>query len=425
MNASLKIYLFKLRWFLHEKITFTWDFILYTLKFPISDLKNIEERSKGKKIIVYVGEQLPPRIPRIAKHLKYYESGHFMILICHERGFIEKFTDPCFDETVVFHNAYHLRRIMRQIPKIYLVHAFAPKSFFPSVVLRYFKYPFLIDMQDVLVNYYGRNPVLRWIENELPSEKFCLEHATGIVAHSLETNSGIRAFEINKKPKSIFFPLYCDNDMFCENNKILAPDNIHVVYSGGVAGSHRNPEQYGNIQHHWLIEKFSEQKIHFHIYPSPSNLRADYEEYEVIAKNSEYFHFHQSVAQNQLAKEISKYHFGIIPFFWGDSSQTRDKYKYCTTLKFFNYMEAGLPIIVSKDKEFPSWLTERYGFGITLSKQTMDNIRQTILLRDYRKLVFHLEESRSKLSLRTHINRLSAFYSTSHVEYEKKSFSIK
>ena len=139
--------------------------------------------------------------------------------------------------------------------------------------------------------YYSLNLDIRWIRAELPCEKNCLHRSSGVVGESLEPNVALRKYG-KIKPPTLFFPLYCDNDYFQPNGKLMDINDLHVVYAGGVAGSHRDKAQYGMIQFHDLIRELSGQKIHFHIYPSPSNFSADFTEYRQIDAHNDYFHFH-------------------------------------------------------------------------------------------------------------------------------------
>jgi hypothetical protein len=408
LTASQKIFLVKLRWFIFGQITSVFDFLLYLVNSPVSGTEIFKRNNR--KVIVYLGEHLPPRIPRIAKWVK--RSSRFStVLVCSQQGFVEKFSNDEFDGVFLFRNAFHLKRIIKQVPGIHLIHGFAPKSYYPDLVRRSFNYKFICDYQDVYSIYYGLNPSLGWLKKELPHEKSCLEHADGIVGQSLEPNVAFRKYNIREKPKTIFFPLYCDDDVFQNNAKKLDPDNIHVVYAGGVAGSHRDSKQYGNIQFHSIINTLSKQKIHFHIYPSPSNIRADYEEYEEISKKNSFFHFHEPVGQDKLAKELSKYHFGLLCFFKGLSEQSDDKLKYATTLKLFNYIEAGIPILVSEDLGYQSWMVNRnrVGIGIADAKQ-FSFLKEKLMALDYDKLLEDLIERRKNLSLQKNISRLLEFY---------------
>ena len=408
MNASTKIFFVKLRWFLFERVTSVTDFVLYAMNFPVAGTDNLKRNEK--KVIVYLGEQLPARIPRMAKWVK--RSGEYStVLVCSKRGYFEKFSNSEFDAVFLFRNEFHLKRILKHLSKISLIHAFAPKNYYPNIARQTLKVPFVLDMQDVYSIYYGLNTTLGWLKKELPHEKECLEKADGIVAHSLEPNVAFRKYGIKKKPKTIFFPLYCDDDVFQQNEKKLNTDDLHLVYAGGVAGSHRNPKQYGNIQFQEIINILSKQKIHFHIYPSPSNIPADYEEYEQIAKQNSFFHFHEPMAQDKLAKELSKYHFGILFFFKGLSDQSDDKLKYATTLKLFNYLEAGIPIIVAKDLGYQSWIVKRNKSGLSVSgKEELLSIREKINNEKYSVFVDEIRKNREKLSLQKNASRLVSFY---------------
>jgi hypothetical protein len=159
-----------------------------------------------------------------------------------------------------------------------------------------------------------------------------------------------------------------------------------------------------------LIHTLSAQGIHFHIYPSPSNVRADYEEYEVTAKENPYFHFHAPVAQHELALEMSKYDWGILPFFAGQNEQSEAKYKYATTLKLFNFMEAGLPVIVSKDIIYQSWILDRYGCGVLIDGTHIKSLRDKITPDKRSAAVKNLLKARQTLSLGQNTGRLLAFY---------------
>lgn len=408
-SAALRIIFGKVRWLSYEVFTSLFDALFWFAHLPVSGSPGIAE--KGKKRIVFIGELLPPRTPRMAKWI--VRTGTYSaVLVCSKRGFIQKFSDPCFEATLLFRNKWHLRRILRAIPDVYLLHSFAPKSYYPDIARQSHKAPFIQDMQDVYATYYGLNPDLPWLKRELPHERACLEQADGVIGHSLEPNVAYRKYGTKNKPANLFFPLYCDNDFFRTNQKPLNPDDIHLVYAGGVAGSHRNPKQYGNIQFQQIIQTLSAQKLHFHIYPSPSNVRADYEEYEALAKENPFFHFHKSVAQQDLSKELSQYHFGFHTGFVNDKEhkQSADKYKYCTTLKLFNFIEAGIPVIISKNLTFQCWMLERFQCGFGIERTQLEHLRPFILGLKYEEARARLIEQREDLGLKKHTARLLSFY---------------
>ena len=382
------------------------DWLLLLIDYPVNRLPKFSDPEK--KIIVFTGDRMILRSSRMAKWVKR-NGAFFTVLLSHKLYFIEKFSNPEWDSVFLYRNKFHLLRIIRHLKHVYLYHGFAPSSYYPDLVRQHVKVPFIIDMQDVYACYYGLNPSVRWIKAELPHEKNCLQFSDGLIGHSLEPNVALRKYG-KIKPPSLFFPLYCDNDYFQNNNKTLDPDDIHLVYAGGVASSLRDKAQYGLIQFHDLIRVLSGQKIHFHIYPSPTNFKADYTEYEQMSVHSKYFHFHHSVSQDQLALELNKYHFGLLPFFQINSGQSPEKLKYATTLKLFNYIEAGIPILVSADLIFQNWIIKRNKAGLTIRESDIPRLKEIISTIDYSALVTGLMRKREEISLKTHIPRLFRFY---------------
>ncbi len=404
MTAKHKIFLYKIYIYSYELVSSAFDFVIFWLRIPLT------KRTSTTPAILFVGEQLPPRVARIAKWIRR-ESNYRTILLCHQRGYVKAFSaNESFDKEYLFRNKWHMASIALHLKGIVIIHGFAPKSKFPNIARKSLSNKYVHDMQDVYTIYYNGSVKLRWLNKELPYEAECLKRANGIIAHSLEPQAALRILKPEKKPRTIFFPLYCDDDFFKNTTKTFSSDDIHLVYAGGVAGRHRNTSQYGNIQFHSLIEMLTDQHLHFHIYPSPSNMRADYEEYYQIAKTNPYFHFHEPVDQDRLASELSQYHFGLLPFFQSKSEQSPLKLKYATTLKLFNYLEAGLPVIVSQDIIYQNWILNRYHMAVNINEKNVSQLREKIELADYENLLRNVHKGRIKLSLKTNIRRIISFY---------------
>lgn len=407
LTAKQKVLWMKIRLAASDRLSAMADALLFALHIPAC----AKATPGNKKAIAFTGEFLPPRIPRMAKWLKR-SGNYFTILLCKKNGFVPEFAGHDFDRIHLFRNAWHLKRLLRSLGKTDIIHGFAPKSHYGNVARKFSKATYIHDMQDVYTIYYGTNPSMRWLRAELPHERECLLYADGVVAHCLEANVALRVLKADPKPPTLYFPLYCDDDCFIRDAKKISDTEIHLVYAGGVAGSHRDPKHYGNIQFHKLIETLTAQGLHFHIYPSPSSNRTDYEEYEVISKTNARFHFHQPVAQENLSRELSQYHFGIHLGFINDASHKQSvlKYKYCTTLKLFNFIEAGLPMIISENLTYQAWMSTRYGGGISITRENVEELGRMLKQIDYGERQQKLYAGREQLSLKKHIKRLDSFY---------------
>lgn len=405
--VNLKIYLIKLRKIISLKGSELYDSLLLKTGIPLS----FPAPSNGKTTILFAGDFLPPRISRIAKWLK--RTGDYNIcLLCHTGGYTAAYAEAEWDSKAFFRNAAHLKRFMKSLNGIDILHAFHPKSYYPDLMRKEFKGLFISDFQDVLSIYYPKEQQPRWLRNELPHERNCLEYSTGIVAHSMEPLIARKKLNYKKPENLLFFPLYCDDDAFTSKEKETDLNDLHLVYAGNIAGSHRDKKQYGIIQLHWLVEALEKQKIHLHIYPSPSTLELDYNEYYKLAEKNKFLHMHQPVSQSELSAELSMYDFGLLPFFQKDNGNTIEKFRYATTLKLFNYAEAGIPVLVTHDLFYQSWITQRYGLGIAVDRQDFYDLKSKIQsnpkpLQSFKKMVL---EGRKALSLKTNITRLEKFY---------------
>ncbi len=403
-KAKIKLLAAKAMMFGRVYMSSAADFLLYMLGVPAA-----KPAPPGGNSIVYLGGNLPPRIARIVKWHKKQEA-FYSILVCHREGFKSKYSNPSFDRVILFRNAWHLRRVLRSLGPVRLIHAFGPKSFYPAVAGKAVRTPFIYDMQDVLVVYYGLEPSIRWYRHELPHERYILSRADGIVSHSLEFQEAYRRYGLSKPP-NLFFPLCCDDDVFEKKQGSFNPAEFHVVYVGEVAGSFRDSRQFATIQFHHIAESFARQGIHLHLYPAPGTFRADVDEYRQLSQSNRFLHVHEPVHQSQLARELSSYDFGLIPFFFRDTMHSWEKFKYSTSLKLFNFVEAGIPVIVSRDIVFQSWIVERYGMGLSIEKTDIDRMRKLISGIRYDELLKNIEGNRKYIALSNHIDRLVSFYS--------------
>lgn len=362
-----------------------------------------------KRRILFIGDHMMARLPRMAKWLKRQDNIE-CILVTRRADAHKAFSIDEMDHVFPFRSNWQLKAILKDLGDVDIVHGFAPKSRTLSLVHKKFKKPLINDVQDLYVSNYGLTPPQLYMKMDLPYEKQMLEQADGIISQSLEVYGAFQTFGIQNRPPGLFFPLYCDEDYVVQVDRKMNPDDIHIVYAGGVYGSDADQGHFGNMKFFPLIETLSRQQLHFHIYPSPSIRPTAKKEYQQVAEENPYFHFHESVAQPILAKTLSQYHFGIIPFFHSGTTRSTVKRERGTSLKLFNFLEAGLPVLVSEDTEFQHWLLKRYGAAIPINDQSIHQARQLIEAESYPELMKSVLQNREKAMLGANIPRLLAFY---------------
>lgn len=380
-----------------------------------------------KTAVVFVAERARHhfRLLRIAKWL--HRIGQIdLILVSKDVGGdfdLEVAYRKIFRSFYKFDGLWQLRGFLKgplRNPGL-IFHILSPPSDFARWVIQTASGRCYYDPYDVRVIYFGPDgegcdiPWMRrkWIQRDIPDERFCLEHAAGLICRSAETKLAIRKFGYHANVPRLFFTDYCDPDVFeaiKPFNGSFNKQSIHIVYVGGVASRKAPKSFYGYLQFHNSIQTITDQCIHFHIYPSPTQ-DDDLSDYVELASRNPYFHWHDAVPQSLMITELKKYDFGIIPFFVEEMGNlSTDKFRASTSLKLFNYLEAGIPVIVSRDLEHKSQIVRRYGIGICIGRTDLPHLSNILHNVDYSLLLSCVDKARSRLGLERHINRLLEFY---------------
>jgi len=137
---------------------------------------------------------------------------------------------------------------------------------------------------------------------------------------------------------SLVFPNYAMRSDIKEPRKKLSESGgeIHMVYEGVLSlEGYRAPILK-------LFQEIARSGIHIHIYGIGSpDVLSKYREFQ---DNSRYYHVHDGVPHDILMNELTEYDYGLIPFIPPNSE--RDHFDTMLPNKMFDYLAAGLPVIV-------------------------------------------------------------------------------
>lgn len=386
------------------------DFILFWIG---SDLDLYRPIDSGRPLILFLGDSLQARIPRMARYITREGTFETELLVKAGKDF-KVFDTATFSRIQTYRSRWHLRRILKGIKPeaVHIIHAFTLPSYQIKDAITHTTVPVVMDVQDMHISYFGLNSPKLYMKLDMPYESFSIQNAAGIVSQSIELTNACREYKIDNRPPTLFFPVYCDDDQILTPQKSDDSNEIHVVYAGSISGSFQDDQHFGSMKLFWLIEAFARQKIHFHIYPSPTIRFRDLilKEYQEWDDREEYFHLHESVSQQQLGEELSQYHYGLLPFFLEDTGRSANKLGLGSSQKLYNYIEVGLPVIISEDLRFQSWMARRYGGGIQVKKTDFNHMRELMEEKDYSERISHLIQNREKITLGQNITRLIKFY---------------
>jgi hypothetical protein len=225
---------------------------------------------------------------------------------------------------------------------------------------------------------------------QLRKEKYCLENADGLCCRSLETQYTKKYLNYYYKGKRIFFPEYLWDDPI--KKKSFLPERNLLIYIGNISNS---------------IAKLAEliKKINW-----------DFVIYSHLKSRIEILNVHKPLNPKDLIRAISKYEYAIqLPACLLDENKkinTDAKYYYSTAGKIFDYMEAGLKVLIS-DEEHQRWILKRYNAAIEIEKENpLDDIikKLSTFALERNNAMNSVNADVSQLTIKKQIGRLEKFY---------------
>jgi hypothetical protein len=377
--------------------------VLYSIVYFFKLKKVKRQCSKENGAIVFLVDKPQTIIFRVVKWLKRHTKKEVILFSNSRKMYFSDSND--FDQVIYFRNKYDLiLKLSKQI--VFIIHAFAPPSEFMSFLIKKSNYKVIGDWKDISLNYHGFNPPYKYLKVDLPHEKYCLENCDGLIARSLEPKIAASRYQVKLKQKKLLFPEYCDNDDFVQITRKERKEEIHLVYAGNIHGfTSKDPLNISQV-----IKQIVDQEIYFHLYPSQRVSKNIVDEYKMLEKYSKYFIIHDSVKSEELPEEISQYDFGVQPFFTYDVEMSKYKRQGSFTMKIFNYLEAGLPIIIFKGPVVQNYFVSRYKVGFSIDKEGLNSLKSIIRNKDYQIFQKNIENVRLKYSYSRNIMQLTEFY---------------
>lgn len=385
----------------------------------------INNTSKDKKKILFVTGQATFNLVSLSMYLK--KTGEFETILLMENPWLTSFMGQYFDTVYVYNSCYDVAFIIKEA-KPYIVHVQgAINYYFFGLIAK------LLSTSKIIIGLYDI-PAFgltkeQWsgmwgkLDTELDffTERFIFEKSDGIIltVHSLEAGEVLKRHYNTQIPMIAFFAYTCDNFIQGEDEKYSMIDRkIHLIYGGHVSQSDLPKEIFGDVQFKPLIEKLTNQGICFDIYPSPylsplttKNLFFDYIK---LSETNPLFNYHVGIPFHIALQKAAKYDFGSMIYIFEKGCYGEEHTRMVVPTKFFKFLEAGLPIIVSEELEYISMLVKQYQIGIVVKQRDLDNLLEIIKQYDYEKLRCNVKRTREELSMKKNIGRLIEFYEQIH-----------
>lgn len=384
-------------------------------------IRSMNSLSRKKKILFVAG--LPTfNLAGISIYLR--KTGEFETVLLTENPWLVGFFKQYFD-TVCVYNSYSDVAQLFIASKPYIIHIQGSLQYYflgvmanclgrASAVIGFNDIPSLTEMPE-------ENRKELWgishdAQLDYFSEEFLFKRADGIILtmNTIAAGDTLRLRYESTTPL-LEFPTYVCDEFCREEEKYSHRDGkVHLVYGGIIAPSDKPKEIFGDNQFLALAKKLLNQGLCFHMYLSPHfsplQIRKLYQDYIQFAVETSNFSFKQGIPHDQAIKEFSRYDFATMISIFDGVKLNTFHWETAMPSKFFTYLSAGLPVIVSKEHGNISSLVRNYECGIVVDQKDLDNLFDIIKHCDYKKLKTNVKRAREELSMKNHIGRLIEFY---------------
>jgi hypothetical protein len=278
--------------------------------------------------------------------------------------------------------------------------------------------PVVCEFYDVLSAAYSESLLAEkkggaFARTQFACEKLLCERVDGIIHKDHEI-----VIDILRKKYSIKQPVLQFQSYVCEEfiphagtDRSPDPNAIRIVYVGGVHTKAHALDGYyltGSLLE--IAKILTDQGFYFDIYNIYDRGDGQFEEYVQLARENDRFGYFPPVSNDRLAAIISSYDLGWIAFDFSRTILKQEFYYASMGSKFYNYIEAGLPIVVSKEHTYMADMVIKYSIGIPVDIDGIRRLKKVLKNYDLSLLNRNVIRAIQTLSMECHIDGLINFY---------------
>ena len=223
----------------------------------------------------------------------------------------------------------------------------------------------------------------------------------------------------------LHFHSYPEEESFAGSDPQDGPP-WRLVFAGTLNPSSHPSPAFGDVQLLGLIKKLLRQGLVFHLYLNPYQADSKlFWDYQYLAKAEPGFTLFKGKGPAELPRSIAGYHYGsMLHLFPEDNAIKKDHLRYILPTKFFSYMEAGLPVLVSEELEAVADLVREHGLGLVLSRNDLCKVSEMLRRKDCGALRENVRAFRSRWKMSKRIDSLEDLYEKASVHRSKENKGI-
>jgi tetratricopeptide (TPR) repeat protein len=370
----------------------------------IDDIRGTKERPK-EKVVVFVSDDPRVRQAKLAYGLR--NAGWKVVLLYHK---VPNFSvAEYFDEAHRYMSEPEAVDLARNYPaEIY--HVFSIWGDLTSVELIRSK------PGKVVYDYWDIAEGIKAGAGLVKYQRYCIENADGLCCRDLRAQYVIRAMGYKSPRRILVLPDCCWNKQDARLPKAAVNGEIHVVVCGYIGIEKRGETDNGYLD---IARQFTAQDVHLHIYPHPTQVPVEeqFSDYLALAERTPFLHVHSPVPMDAVIPELSKYQAGVSitrALTYGKQLTGYDSWylRYCGSARLFDYLDAGLPMILNKELAFQYSLFEPYRLVLDATPQMLSQARSYLERFLTPDIQDRARDAREIYSVQNQIGRLVELYNS-------------
>jgi len=162
-------------------------------------------------------------------------------------------------------------------------------------------------------------------------------------------------------------------------------EEMNLVYCGGIWPEDRySPAAAGYAQYIEIGRSLAKQHIHLHLYPAAPPVGVSHEDFFKLylqeSTRNRFFHIYPTLPYEELMCELPKYDAALHVLGAGintmHGSATSAKIDCSSANKLFDYIEAGLPVIIHKGRHQRGVVRH---YGVSIEVNDIGHVRQALM----------------------------------------------
>jgi len=371
------------------------------------------------KQVVFVSEVPRGREAKLAHGLR--RKGWNVVLLHKSRGNYDH--SRYFDASIPFtHPEEAVGIALQYTPVAY--HLFALAGDLSALgMLRASIGPTIFDTTDLLeTTYLGNFEKTERARDMIEMQKSGLRYADGYCARDLQFKYAARTLGYELGGRPLFFPEYCwgvAREPSASQERNDARHTIRCVQAGNFGVESLGEGDWGYLR---IAERFIEERVRLDLYPNwiyygrgDEEFRKIFADYFALARTTDYFELHRPIQADELADRLSTFDFGVN-IIWAEvaglpsTSFNAAFHPYCMSARVFDYLDAGLPVVLSKSHRLVHAMLRRYGVGIVADRNFMNNIERILRPLATAEMKRRAVAASHGLAIERHAHRLEKFY---------------